>query len=110
MVDTVLAVKGDLPFIIIVSVSVVGVLLLLLNIVLVLCFVRRRCAVISGSGTVSLTGHDGRGSSTTDGKSGQWRGCVATCLQGGFGCFLKPRIRFDHLGMLFLITKEKQQL
>jgi hypothetical protein len=43
----VLEVKGEIPFIIIVSVSVAGVLLLLLNIVLVSCFVQRRCSVSS---------------------------------------------------------------
>ena len=46
-IQTVLEVKGEIPFIIIVSVSVAGVLLLLLNIVLVSCFVQRRCSVSS---------------------------------------------------------------
>ena len=41
-INTVLSEKEDIPFIIIVTVSIAGVLLLLLNIVLVSCFVRRR--------------------------------------------------------------------
>ena len=45
LLDEVLAQKEDIPLIVIVSVSVAGVLLLLLNIVLVLCFVRRRASL-----------------------------------------------------------------
>lgn len=42
VVDETLATKGDIPRIIIITVSVVGTSLLILNIVLVICFVRKR--------------------------------------------------------------------
>ena len=37
-----LVVKGEIPFIVIISVSVAGLLLLVLNVVLVSCFIHKR--------------------------------------------------------------------
>ena len=48
-INSVLSEKEDIPFLIIVTVSAVGVVLLLLNIVLVSCYVRRRITVAEKS-------------------------------------------------------------
>ena len=58
--------KEDIPFLIIVSVSAVGVVLLLLNIVLVSCYVRRRMSVAEKSGP------DGRTPSLGSSLSSGW--------------------------------------
>lgn len=69
MINEVLEVKGDIPFIVIVCVSVAGILLLILNVILISCFIHKKRVKPQGIAELNVASSEAGGSSSGSTKS-----------------------------------------